>query len=340
MADRELFRDALVSADLFGFDAAGPVYLTTTDPYGVVAINAEETTPLGDHRFTHTIPAILMDTPGVWTNAWSDGVSRTVLQTFTVGRQPLAGVTKHDLRINIASRVSHVHFGIASSEEDQVITDTSLIGGSDEFQYWWVVPRPGSVDAGRFLRVVNYNGSGLVLNEPLLEPIQRGEPYTLMKINPREVDKAIHIAVAELSPLARIELFYDAVVVASDLLTLPAGITHVSTVHTSTGLLTPGSWILRSGRRIGLTATTDETTLGITAIRDAIYPLWEDSILEVDEATTVARAAMHLHANRAAGTGLDQEEHLRRQLAAQEEYERLKRNSVGRIPAGSRMILE
>lgn len=342
MADRELFRDALLSADLFEFAAAGPVYLTTIDPYGVVVNDAVETTPVGvdTHRFTYLTEAELIDTPGLWTNLWSDG-STTVTQTFTVGRQPLAGVTKHDLRLNIAERVSEVHYGIASSEEDQVISDSSLLGGSNEFDYWWVIPSPTSTNAGRFYRVVGFNGSGLVLNEPLMVPIKRGEPYTLIKISPREIDRALRLSIAELSPLARIEVFYGEVPISSDLfMTIPSGLTHIAAVHTTTGLLTPASWTMRSGRRISLADDPSVTTLGITGLRDAAYPEWEDSIVETDEATTVARTALHLHASRASGPGIDQEEHLRRQLAAQDEYDRTKRNSVGRIVTGSRAVLE
>jgi hypothetical protein len=148
------------------------------------------------------------------------------------------------------------------------------------------------------------------------------------------------MAIAELSPLARIELFYGAVPLVDDLLSIPAGLTHVSAIHTSEGLLTPSSWLMRSGRRVGFVAAPTDEVLGVAGLRDATYPEWEDSIIETDEATTVARAALNLHANRASGQSLDQEEHLRRQLAAQEEYEGTKRNSVGRIPSGSRPVLE
>lgn len=339
MADRELSRDALVLADLHGFEASGPVFLTVLDPYGVVVVDNELTTPLGASRFEYVIEGDLMDTPGVWTNRWTD-TNRTIVQTFTVGRQPLAGVTKHDLRLAVADRVSEVHYGFATSEETQSITDTTLLGGANEYDYFWVIPNPYGADAGRYLRVTGFNGSALELSAPFLQPIQPGESYSLTKVNPREIDRAIKMAIAELSPLARIEMFYGEVPVVADHLVLPAGLTHVSTIHTTAGPLTAMSWAPRSGRRIGFTTTPSEATYGVSGLRDATYPEWEDSVIETDEATTVARAALNLHANRAAGQALDQEEHLRRQLAAQEEYERTKRNSVGRIPAGSRPVLE
>lgn len=343
MADRELSRDALVSADLFGFPSDALVLLTVLDPYGVAVVDNSPATHIGENRFTYVIPGDILDTPGVWTNRWSlilDENSRTVVQTFTVGRQPLAGVTKHDLRLSVADRVSEVHYGIAASEESQVITDHTLLGGSNEYDNFWVIPNPYGDDAGRFLRVTGFNGSALELSAPFLSPIQPGEPYTLTKINPREIDRAIKMAVAELSPLARLEIFYGEIPVINEYLNLPAGLTHVAAVHTTTGQMTPNSWITRSGRRIGFVVAPTDATLGVSGLRDAAYPEWEDSVIETDEATTVARAALHLHANRAAGQALDQEEHLRRQLAAQDEYERTKRNSVGRIPAGTRPVLE
>lgn len=342
MADRELFRDALVSADLFGFPSDAVVTLAVLDPYGVAVVEAIATS-VGETRYQYVIPGDLMDTPGVWTNRWSfesDDSSRTMVQTFTVGRQPLAGVTKHDLRLSIADRVSEVHYGIAASEESQIITDTTLLGGSNEYDNFWVIPNPYGSDAGRFLRVTGFNGSALELSQPFLDTIKPGEPYSLTKINPREIDRAIKMAIAELSPLARIEIFYGEVPLIDGFLNLPAGLTHVSGIHTTSGLMTPSSWLPRSGRRIGFVSTPTDAVLGVSGLRDAAYPEWEDSIIETDEATTIARSALHLHANRAAGQALDQEEHLRRQLAAQDEYERTKRNSVGRIPAGSRLVLE
>jgi hypothetical protein len=338
MADRALLADALVSVDLIGVDPANEVSLTVINPYGAVTLT-DVAVPIGAGRYQYMIPAVYLDTPGLWINVWSDGY-QTVYQNFTVGRQPLAGVTKHDLRLSIANRVNEVHYGIMASEEDQIISDNTLLGGSNEYDNWWVIPDPQSVDAGRFYRVTGFNGSGLVLSEPMLHTTNRGEPYSLMKLSPREVDRAMRLTIAELSPLSRIEVFYGAVPLVDTVLVIPAGITHVSAVTTSTGPLTPSSWRMGTGRTIVLSDILTDTVIGISGIRDASYPQWEDSIIECDEATAVARASLHLHAARAAGQGIDQEEHLRRQLAAQDEYERTKRNSVGRIPAGTRPVLE
>ncbi len=338
MSDRSLATDALVSVDLIGVDSESDVTITVTNPYGV-ALFTDTATLIGSGRYQYLIPALYIDTPGVWTNEWTDGI-RVFKQTFTVGRQPLAGVTKHDLRLSIANRVSEVHYGIAASEEDQIISDNTLLGGSNEYDNWWVIPDPQSVDAGRWYRVTGYNGSGLVLSEPMLHLTSRGEPYSLMKLSPREVDRAMRLAIAELSPLSRIEVFYPAVPLSDLVVPIPNGLTHISAVSTASGLLTPTSWTIQSGRTILLTAALTDVVLGVTGIRDAAYPEWVYRIIETDEATTVARAALHLHAARAAGQGIDQEEHLRRQLAAQDEYERTKRNSVGRIPSGTRPVLE
>ncbi|MCZ7536184.1 MAG: hypothetical protein M5T61_09820 [Acidimicrobiia bacterium] len=67
------------------------------------------------------------------------------------------------------------------------------------------------------------------------------------------------------------------------------------------------------GRRI---AVSGASVVAISGTRPLSDPLWEDSTLDIDPAAVIARAAMALHAMRAAGQATDIEEHLRRQLAS------------------------
>jgi hypothetical protein len=74
-------------------------------------------------------------------------------------------------------------------------------------------------------------------------------------------------------------------------------------------------------------------------LRHPGYPPYETSIIETNPTATSEIAAFHLHQARASGQALDFEEHLRRQLAAEQTAERAKRNSVTRFPSGTREVL-
>lgn len=336
MADRTLGQTATLYADLPGGDA-DTITVTVTDPYGATVASAAVTSS-GDNRYFYTTPILLLS--GVYDVVWSYAISGlTVRQTITVGRQSLSGITKYDLRIQIASRVGNVEYGQISAADLTTISDTSLLGGADEFLDWWIMLGPNTLDAGRAKRVVGYNGSAIELSDSFLTIPARGSIYTLFELNPRETDRALAVAINELSLQTRIETRFEAIAIANDLLVVPKGITHVSEIYANGTKLTPDAWHMRSGRRIFFD-TTPDAPLDLIGLRQAGFPQFEDSIVETDPAATIARAANLLHANRAGGAAIDTEEHLRRQLAAADDFERARRTAVGRILPGTRIVVD
>jgi hypothetical protein len=335
--DRELGRVATLTADLPGGDDT-IIALTITDPFGTVLVNAVTVAGIGADRYVYTTVDPLT-VAGIYQADWEYLTGRVITQLFTVGRQAIAGISKYMLRIQIASRVSDVMRGEVSSSDISSISDDSIIAGPERYNYWWFLLNPEHDDAGRRFRVTNYNGTALELSRHFITIPDVGESYALFRLDPREIDEAMAIAVNELAQQVRTEVRLEDITIDDDLTTLPRGITHVSEIWADGVKLKPGDWLMRSGRRVGFTTTPAEP-VDLIGQREAGFPVWEDSIVETDPFTTVARASMLLHANRAGGAAIDPDEHLRRQLAAADDFERGRRTSVGRILPGSRAVLE
>lgn len=335
--DRELGRVATLTADLPGGDLT-TIALTVTDPNGLVIVAAVVPTSLGVDRYTYTTTPVL-SVGGVYQADWVYATGRTETQLFTVGRQPIASISKYMLRIQIGSRVSDVVRGEVSSADVNTIADDSLVASPEKYNYWWMMMNPQHTDAGRRFRMRAYNGSSMEFSRNFISIPEAGEQYTLLRVDPREIDEAMAMAVNELAEQVRTEVRLEAVTVTNDLVTLPRGITHVAEVWADGIKLRPDAWLMRAGRRVGFISTPTDP-VDIIGQREAGFPVWEDSIVETDAFTTVARAAFLLHANRAGGAAIDTEEHLRRQLAAADDFERGRRTAVGRILAGSRMVID
>lgn len=335
--DRELGQVATFVADLPGGDLT-TIELSLTDPFGAVLVDAEVVAGIGTDRYVYTTADPLTLT-GVYQLDWQYGTGRTVQQLFTVGRQPIAGLTKYAIRIQVGNRVAKVIRGEVSSADLNTIADDSIIAAPERYNYWWMMMNPLHDDAGRRFRVRSYNGTSMEFSRHFLSVPESGEEYALFEIDPREIDEAINMAVNELSQQVRTEVRLENITITDDLTTLPRGIVTVAEVWADGVKLKPNEWIMRAGRQIGF-PTTPAQPVDIIGQREAGIPVWEDSVLETDPFTTVARAAFLLHANRAGGTAIDIEEHLRRQLAAADDFERGRRTAVGRIMPGSRAVLE
>mgnify|MGYP001545240127 FL=1 len=337
MADRTLGRTATLYADLPGGDL-DQILVTILDPYGVVLAEEVATTPVGQDRYFYTTPILTL--AGVYVVMWSYVIKGvTIQQNITVGRQPLSGLTKYAIRAQIGSRVGEVMFGEVSSADSSTLSDTSLIGGADEFLNWWIMLGPDTPDAGRMKRIVDFNGSAFVLNDTFIEIPVRGQPYILFSISPREIDAALAVAIDELSEQARIETRIEAIPVVDDLALVPDAITHVSAIFNDHEKMLPGDWHMEPGRQIAFD-TSPNDPVDLVGLRQAGYPMYEDSYIETNPTATIARAANFLHANRAGGAAIDTEEHLRRQLASADYFERARRTAVGRILPGTRAVLE
>lgn len=341
MADRVTGKVADLSADIRG-KTDETILITITNPYGTDTETNQSTTGNGHGRYSYTTSNTL-DIPGVWTATYLEGGSPVFVQEFSVGPRLGYARSLHDLRIDVVSRVEDVHEGYVLDADEKTISDPGLIGGAGDYQGWWIVPDPESPDAGRALMVDSYNGSSLEVAQRFWTALTENDRYTLMDANPREVDRAIRTAVQDLLYLSRIPYTLSDIAVPSDgLITLPDYLTHVVDVwvpdsDVGSVPLANDSWSLQPGRT--LYVDTDESTVTVMVLSHAHVPLWEDSLVDIDPAVVIARAAHLLHANRAGSSTIDLDEHLRRQLAARDEYEQSRRSSVGRIPAGSRKIL-
>src|SRR5688572_23484930 len=302
MADRELGRVATLIADLAGGDD-DIIDLTLTDPYGLVLVDAEVVTTAGWNRYRYTTVDPLL-VAGLYTADWHYATADiTFTQTFSVGRQNTAGISKYMLRAQIGSRVSRVIRGTVSNAGVETLADLSLVGNPEQFNYYWLMLDPTHEDAGIPFRVVGYNGSAFQLHRPFTTPPTYGTRYVMYQLNPIEIDDAMHVSINELSEQARIEMRIEDALVVDDLFTLPAGVTHISEVWSDTDKLLPTDWHMRTGRRVAWETTPTEP-VDLVAIRAAVFPTWEDSVVESDPFTVSARAAMLLHASRAGGAAI------------------------------------
>ncbi len=334
MADRPLNQLSTVYADVPG-SGTGPVTLSILDPNGATIASSVVATFVGGDRFRSTFLPLRA---GIYTLVWT-GAVRTITQQISVGIQPIAGMTKFDVRIQTAQQVAAVWHGIVTDVQDTQFVDNSLIGGADEFVEWWLMMGIEHPDAGITKRVIDYNGAAMILNEPFDNEPVRGDSYVLFSIDPKEIDRAVATAVSDLSEITRIPVEITGLVLdADDIFVLPAGITHIATIYDGNDVLQPKDWSLLTGRRIKLLSEPDDT-VKVIGLRHASFPIWEDSIIETDPTATILKAAHILHSTRALGQALDFEEHLRRQLAAEQAADRATRNAVGRLLPGTREVL-
>lgn len=336
MADRTFGRDAVLLADVPG-SGTGPVTITLTDPLGAVVANAATATFVGGDRFSFILPAASQTLTGFYTATWV-GAVRSVVQTISIDYQPTAGMTKFDARIQAAKQVSKVVYGRVTTMNDTIMTDNSLIGGSDEYVYWFVMLYPDHPDAGVVRQVIDYNGSAMLLDDTFSSPPLRGDRYVLFDIDPREIDNDLNAAVTELSPITRIPIQLTGLVLTDTSLALPSYLSHVYAVYADDRVISPLEWNPAAQRTLQF-VSAPSGTVRLLGLRHAGLPNYEDSILETNGPATAALTAFRLHSARALGQALDFEEHLRRQIAMEQTAERLKRSSVTRLPKGAREVL-
>jgi hypothetical protein len=336
VADRTFGRDALLLADIPG-SGTGPVLITIIDPTGATLVNAGVATLVGGNRFSYVLPASLQTTTGFYQLTWVGSV-RSVTQLVTLDYQPAAGMTKYRARLQAAHQVGKVVFGHISSISQTFVADNALIGGADEYIYWYMMLNPTHPDAGIVKTVVDFNGTALVIDSDFsVDPVE-GEEYVLFNIDPREIDEHLSAAITELSPTAHIPIKLSNFVLTDSTILLPEYVSHIYLIYDDNDKISPLTWRAIDGRRIQFD-TDPSGTITVMGLRSAGTATWDDSILETNPAATVALTAFHLHQNRASGQALDFEEHLRRQIAAEQTAERIRRNAVSRLPPGTRAIV-
>jgi hypothetical protein len=343
MADRELNRDATLYVD-FPYRDGMTVTLTLTNPVGADVLSLAATDDLGRGRFAYTHANI---TPaGVWLARWIADNGKIIEQEFTVGER--GGKTKYELFESVANRVGHTHLGVVSTADEDTVTDDTLVAGSGNYIAQWLTFGPEQPELmGRAYRVRQFNGSALVVTPPFPVLPEEGTRFILTNVQPREIENAVISAFEEVKDVARIEVLTTGILFepegTSTYVTVPRGMSHVNSINFELTEYGPATWAMSPNRRIAFLTTIPTTTIArsyITGIRQARPPVWMDSWLDFDPATMEAATAAALHFARAAGQGVDREDHLRRALSAEEQYQAKRRLNVGRLPPGLRAVLE
>jgi hypothetical protein len=323
------------------------VKVTVINPLDDVIVAAAPAISLPNYRWMYELTTV--DMSGVWQVVWQVDDTPMETQTFTVGPPTLAGMTAFEARVQAVRRVEGDSvIGRVTDVSGETFIDETLLGGKGNYVGWWVLINEKASTLPR--RVRSFSGSGMVVAPAFSVPPPPGTRYLLSPISPDEVDIAMRTAVSEVSDIARIEVHVPNIPLTtlsteSRVIQVPRGITHVHSVSVG-GLSIPlQGWNMQRGRQLNILggASAESGTqpfAAIIGIRPAGFSVWEDSILDFDSGTIIARVASLLHASRAGGQGADIDEHLRRQLAAMDEYQNLRSRAVGRPYPGSRLVID
>jgi hypothetical protein len=320
--------------------------VSVTDPFGQVVLS--EIDVLADEMARHVVPvpAGTFTVPGAYQAVWTRADGMTVAQTFTVGPRPNPAITRFQLRAQLMQRVGKVWYGTVTGGDEESLVDDTLRGGDDDYLGWWVVIGPPHPTAGHMYRVIEFFGttSGLGLHRAWPERIPPvGANYILSELDPREADRAIEGACQAIGPLARVRVTYDYEVPSERIVRIPDGWTHVLSVSSEGQSLPRGEWTLLTGRRLAILSTTRAKPgeiVTVTGLMTQLPPVWEDSLIDLSVPVLLSQAVQLLHASRAGGAATDPDEHLRRQLTAIDEYDRVVRWGARRVPNGAVRVLE
>lgn len=341
MPDRIVGSPATLFADLSGL--SGEDVTVEVRDGADVHVHAGTATHLFGSRYRFDLTSDMVIRQGQWTATWlCVDPQRTHTQTFTVGRKPPAPITKFDLRMLVGEAVGEVYDSTVTVSDGEEIADDTLIGGPDNYRGWWVALDATSDDAGLFKRVTNYNGSTMILSSPFGSESINGTRYALLDLDPRKIDKAIDVAIADLSEIGRVEMQLTDIAVADNILSVPTGMTWVTGLWNGDTEIPLADWSMLPGRRIKLADGTYDDTESVTVIgiRSLSSLVWDDSYIDIEPGPIVARARQHLHSTMAAGAGVDIDEHMRRQLAAENEYQAARRWVGGRARSGAKQVIE
>jgi len=363
MPDRVLqSNEVAFYADLPG--ATGSVTATLTNPAGTVIASG---IPAGavsgsDDRYQVNYFGSALTMHGVWKITWTDATygAREPIP-FTVG--PAGGINLWTLRLMVAAREDEVIEGEITDLSGTTVTDLELLNPASYKGRWFMVaPRSNPITGlnhwAKAKRVRDFSGSALILSSPYAgtEPVS-GDRYALLKVDPKEIDRALKIAFDEMKTRARVPITQAGLALAATAtdnywqVTLPAELTRVDTVWLTSVAdddeyngkrLFDRVWRLEPGRKLiigpdSVLAAGD--TITISGTRDLSFPLDEISTLDIEPTALVSRAAIELMATRSSGAALDQKEHLRRFVMAQQEFEQAVGTSAGRVPNGSRAVI-
>lgn len=313
-----------------------------------VHVSAGDAINLFTGRYQFDLDADMVVRQGQWVATWTcEAPATTYTQAFTVGPRPSAPISRFELRLLVGEAVGTAYDSTITDSDGEEIADDTIIGGPDNYRGWWVALDSPSIDAGRFRRVTDYNGSSMTLSSPLGGVPVSQTRYALFDMDPRRIDKAIDVAISDLSAIGRVGVRYSDIAVADNVLNVPVGITWVTglwgeDVEGEEAEIPIANWEMLPGRRLRLAtpAFDDTEAVTLTGIRPLSALVWDDSYLDIEPGPIVARARQHLHSTKAAGQGVDIDEHMRRQLAAENEYKDARRWVGGRARSGAMQVID
>lgn len=339
MADRKTSETISLRVDL----AAGlNLSVTLTDGLGVTRGTGTLTEIGNSGRYTGSVTPSGNVCEGEWTATYSDGT----VQTFTVGTPGFTD--KGTLRSLLASRIDDVEYGTVVFANGVDVIDDSLVGIDGDFVKMWMLLNLPNEQAGLYKRITAYNGSTLTLSSSWGSDPATGDTFLLTKLHPRELDNALRVAYTTLGYLGRIRVRAEALTPDDNgRVTVPAGWTHVfdvwsklagdDTVSPTQVALT--DWAPTTGRTITIQSATADNEIILYGLRDARFPLWDDSTSDLDPEMVLALASAHLNIARASGSTLDPEDHMHRQIASFQELETVMRRRAGRAVNNQREVL-
>lgn len=346
MPDRVLNKPATIIADLPSLTDEA-LTITVTDSIGTTVVPADPATPLGDGRYAYTVDAGAVTRAGIWNARFTQTDVETGAATviasidFSVGRQVAVPTTKYQLRYLVARRVAEAVNGSIDTADEESIADPTLVGGAKNFRGWWLMLHPDHPEAGIPRRVTDYNGSALIISPPFSSVPPTRTRYYLSRVSPYELDEAIAVALAEISRTARIETQIAGIPAFDGIFTVPNGIHHITSLWVEDAEVAFAASEMLPNRRVRLGAAYDTTAaVTLVGLRGQTPLNWEDSTLDIEPSVVVAKAVVQLHAGRVAGAGVDVEEHLRRQITAQNEFDALIKRVSGRLVSGSKAVIE
>jgi hypothetical protein len=342
--DRILGEDTTIYAD-FPLPGLLIADVTIEDPFGRVVHTVDDNQADETARHRIPVPGSALTVPGAYRATWQRADGQTVVQTFTVGPRPVPVVTKFQARAQLLGRITRVWYGTVTGGDEESLVDDTLRGGDDDYLGWWVVLAPPHKDMGQLFRVIEFFGttSGLGLHRGWPDRVPPvGAGYLLSAVDPREADRAIENACQAIGGLARVRVVYDYELPEDRTVPIPRGWTHVLSVSREGRLLHRDQWGLLTGRRLLVTSTDIPvgTVLTVTGLMAQIPPVWDDSVIDLSLPVLLAQAVQTLHAGRAGGAATDPDEHLRRQLTAIDEYDRVVRWGARRVPNGAVRVLD
>jgi hypothetical protein len=322
-------------------DAQAPDEVRLRDPSGA---------EIGPFTVTQVYPGrsralvMLPEVPrrdGLWAASWTLLGSEVARTSFTVGEHLGYGTPLQALA-ELAERWGPVWHGTAVSGTTNTVSEPALAYGGDVTGAFLL--RVVGNEQGAARRVRGFDSGVLALERPFSTPVQGGERYLLLEVNPQNLLAALERALRTLGHTARVPLRAEHLAGEREVV-VPEGWEAVSGVWVETpeGLLRvpPSRWRMAPGRRVVLSlGVSDLEGTGVTleGFRSARPWAFWDSELDLDATVLSAQAAVELFLSYSGGPATDPEERLRKAVLSTQEAERLRLTRRSRVPHNARPV--